>query len=480
MKRLKIICTIILSASIIVSIVGCKNTEKTESAIEEDWRKPANIEKTEKFVDKDGDFKYDAVDFNGPENYVIVYPFGNKKNEKMAERLKEYYKKNANADLSVITDKSAPAEKEILIGKTNRNESNVSMSESDLEVSLKGSKIVFSAGHDVVLDSAVEKFCRLEYQNGIVNTFKITTDFKDTVLDGYKYVWGDEFEGSDLDFSKWDFEDRMGGSGKVEVSWDKDTVDVNEGRLKLHALNYFNQTLESTRYKVPYSVVTKYKMNYTYGYAEIRARVPYYEGSWPSFWGLNIGGQGGIKSDGGVCYDASASSKKKYGVEIDIFEIFGSKSVVTPNAHKWYRPNNFDYDKIFGTTTENHTQLTSRTLFDWSKKDVDLKNLSNEYHTYGFEWTPKEMKFYVDGENYYSLDITKSFDLSNDMERFHEPIFLMFNNHVFADDMDWYQNVIDDHSVMPFCYYIDWFRLYQKPGVGELYLDDKINTYEGR
>ena len=90
------------------------------------------------------------------------------------------------------------------------------------------------------------------------------------------------------------------------------------------------------------------------------------------------------------------------------------------------------------------------------------------------------MSFYVDGQKYYTIDITKSYDLQDDMKRFQEPIFLMFNNHVFADDLPWYENLVEDFDKMPFCYYIDWLRIYQKPNTGEFYVDETPNYYEGR
>lgn len=474
--RYKRSASILLSIALLLSLIGCtKSSEDTESKI---WRDEySNTESDKKFIDTDGDFKFEMVDWSGPEDYKIVYPSGDEDAHGYAMLIKNYFDSLCGTKMSVVSDGQNQNEKEILIGKTNRKESNRNIAISDLEVSLKNDKLVFDAGHTVTLKSAVDKFLRLKADNKKIAVFKITTDFKDTVLDGYKYVWGDEFEGNDIDLTKWDFEERMSGSGQIEISWDKDVVDVADGRLKLHAINYFDELREGTRYKVPYSVVTKYKMNFKYGYAEIRARVPYYRGSWPSFWGLSLLGQGGTKATGGLAYDEK--KKVPYGVEVDIFEIFGSLNEVIPNVHKWYRSEVFNYGETFGLGEVNHTELSNKKIWDWKEKDVDLNNLSNEYHLYGFEWTDKEMSFYVDGEKYYTLDIVNSYDLYQNMDGFHMPIFLMFNNHVFADDA-FNKNLIEEHSLLPFCYYIDWCRVYQKPGVGELYIDNTPNEYAGR
>jgi len=34
----------------------------------------------------------------------------------------------------------------------------------------------------------------------------------------------------------------------------------------------------------------------------------------------------------------------------------------------------------------------------------DVKNIAGEFHTYSVEWTPSEVRGYVDGEHYYTYD----------------------------------------------------------------------------
>ena len=67
------------------------------------------------------------------------------------------------------------------------------------------------------------------------------------------------------------------------------------------------------------------------------------------------------------------------------------------------------------------------------------------------------------------------------MSHFHDPIFLMFNNHLMAHDSSFKANVINNNlEGLPAEYFIDWFRVYQKPGVGKLYIDETVRSYEGR
>ena len=481
MKGIIKLISLILCVSIIVSLAGCGGETEVVSSEQPNYRDPAQTEQEpEAFVDTDGDFDYETVNWNGPEDYVIIYPSGDKKAKESATTLRNYFKSAYGVTLALKTDATEETEKEILVGGTNRKASKKGMDESELSVAVSGGKLTFNAGHAVTLASAVNKFVRLAPEKGKAYTFSLKTDFVSTVLDGYEYVWGDEFEGSDVDFTKWDFEERMSGSTKLEISWEKDVIDVADGRLKLHGINYYNPLREGTRYKSPYSVVTKYKMNYVYGYAEIRARVPYEKGAWPSFWGLQIGANGGTNKNGGVAYDEEKSKNAKYGVEVDIFEVFGSLTTLEPTIHRHYNTGVYNYSEIHGTDKNSYSD-GSNVRWNWEERGGNIETLSQEYHTYGFLWTKTEYSFYVDGIKYETVDITKSFDKCPDYQGFHEPLFLMFNNHVFADDMSYYANEVEDHSTLPFCYYIDWIRVYQKKGVGsKLYIDTTPKTYLGR
>ncbi len=479
--RIKGFICLLLVAIMTLSLCACAGSSEIASSASnsnndnKQWREPVQKENTEEFVDTDGNFKFDTVELALSDEYVIVVPSGDEQAKKSANTLQAFLANTQELELSVITDFTEASDFEILVGKTNRSESNKSLKENELEVSVKNAKLVFDGGHYVTVNSAVDKFVRLAPEKGKACVFKVETDFSSTALDGYEYVWGDEFEGNDLDFSKWDFEARMAaGSPTIELSWDKETINVEDGRLKLHSLRYYNPNNESTQYKVPFSTLTKYKMNYVYGYAEIRCRMPFFAGSWPSYWALS----GNIKNGK---YDESAQADWAYGIEIDVFEGFGQESRITSASHRWYKKENFDYDKIYGTNTGSHTSV-SLGAWDWADHDVDLNTLEQEYHLYGFEWTDKEIVIYVDGEVQSTTDITKSWDEYDDMSHFHDPIYLMFNNHLMTDDSTLIQTTVisRDKTKLPGEYYIDWLRVYQKPGVGKLYLDETPRVYPGR
>ena len=488
MNGLKKCVSIALITSMVFCLSSCKGEETTQK---QDYnkvlREPAPEAINTDFADKDGVFEYGKTTFVFSNDQVIVTPTGDKQAKKTAEKLKSFISTAYGVDVSVTDDSVAAKAQEILVGKTNRKESNLKLSENELEVSVKNNKLDFDGGHYVTVNSAVEKFIRLAPPKGTAYTFSVKTDFSSAALDGYEYVWGDEFEGNDIDLTKWDFEARMGGTNSIELSWEKDTINVSDGRLKLNAIRYYNPHNEGTQYRVPYSTLTKYKMNYLYGYAEIRARLPFFNGAWPSFWALSSS----IDKNGK--YDPNATAKWNYTVEIDIFEVFGHESKVIPCLHKWYQISNYDYEAIHNANGDaantslgggdiNVKNGKEIALWDWADvDDVDINNLDKEYHLYGFEWTNKELNMYVDGKKYQAFDIVNSYDDYNDMSRFHEPIYLMFNNHLMADDSNHKTTIINTNNKnLPSEYFIDWIRLYQKKGVGKLYIDETPREYVGR
>lgn len=262
---------------------------------------------------------------------------------------------------------------------------------------------------------------------------------------GYEKMWGDEFDGSSLDPRKWTLRRDMGPTVVLSLAGEErpDVVRVADGQLRLNAV----QNKEGSG-ELPYttclSVTTCDKMHFQYGYLEMRAKVPYGQGSWPSFW---------MKAMPGT---VSPPRFPDYMVEVDIFEVFSNPNTAVPNLHKWY-----------GGRKHTQSGCPKRYVF------ADAASLRDEYHTYGFEWTPQAMTMSIDGETYFTYDLSVDFDKGGSMQGFHDPLYVIFNNHIFTEHSPWHPqgSEVDGRSVFPMEYWIDWIRLYQKPGVGALYTE---------
>ena len=391
--------------------------------------------------------------WSGPANYRIIYPKGNIQLKNSALKLREYFKQAAGVTLEIADDSEKAQEKEILIGDTKRKKS--SLSENRYGVSLYGSQLFFESGNFNGVMKAVKWFVSLKYQKGKVNLINGKYDFESVKKrdnGSFKFVWGDDFDGDALDSANWDLTTQMDSLGysNLTVSKEEKNISVSEGKLKLSATKYLDPRNSNIKYAATYTVASKYKMNFQYGYMEMRARYPIKQGAWPSWWLLGGCTDGpAAKAFPSVNDPRNAGNvfKTNFDSEVDILEYITG----TPNLHKWY----FNKD---------HTQLNTIrrcNSFELTEKDSYI------YHTFGFEWNHDEMKVYCDGNAYQTIDITKSYDGDDDMQDFRNPMLVFFNNHVIPD------SVPADNSTFPFDYYIDYIRLYQKNNEGGLWITEQ-------
>ena len=194
-------------------------------------------------------------------------------------------------------------------------------------------------------------------------------------------------------------------------------------------------------------------MHFRYGYLEVRARVPFRHGAWPSFW-------------------LTGSKRERtmpWYPEADVFEVFSSTNTVVSTIHKWQPPG-----KHVALTASKKTKGSDYRFADCSK-------LNDEFHTYGFEWTPTTMKFYVDG----TLHLTMFLDAEHDfalpdgslsgLEGFRDPMGININNEVFTPGHGWCPKAYacTPEDPLPIEYWIDWVRLWQRPNSDETIVYDK-------
>ena len=182
-------------------------------------------------------------------------------------------------------------------------------------------------------------------------------------------VWSDEFntDGSPDD-TKWAYNIGTGsngwGNGEKQYYTDRsENVKVEGGFLKIIAKkeNYEGSSYTSSR------LLTQGKFDFTYGKVEVRAKLPFGEGTWPAIWmlGSNI----------------STVSWPACG-EIDIMEHWGHNQNVVQSA--MHTPSSY------GNTT-NHGSQT-------------IDDVSTAFHVYTVEWDDYEIVFAVDGVVHYTYN----------------------------------------------------------------------------
>jgi beta-glucanase (GH16 family) len=170
----------------------------------------------------------------------------------------------------------------------------------------------------------------------------------------WKLAWQDEFDGTNLDESKWN---RLGNSKRKDGYWIKDDAFLNgQGSLLLRTRKVGDRFTCG-------AVDTQGKFEHIFGYYACRGKMPKQPGHWPAFW-LQSPGVSKVGDEG------------RDGTEIDIVEIPWRNGQITFNLH-WD-----GYGK-------DHKTAGTR---------VTMPELTEGFHVYGLLWTATEYVFYVDGK----------------------------------------------------------------------------------
>ena len=185
----------------------------------------------------------------------------------------------------------------------------------------------------------------------------------------YSLMWSDEFNqrGLKVDSNKWFLETVAPNNGswynnELQHYTDReDNTIISEGTLKIIAkkekYTHSGTTQEYT------SARLNSKVTFTYGKVEVRAKLPRAQGSWPAIWTLGSN----LETVG---WPACG--------EIDIMEqLFEDFEMIQCAVH----------------TPATHGDNTI-------VKQVDLSDVSQNFHVYGIEWSAEKIDFFVD-DNYY-------------------------------------------------------------------------------
>lgn len=185
-------------------------------------------------------------------------------------------------------------------------------------------------------------------------------------LTGYSLVFEDEFEGTELDTSVWQYRasgPRRGGFNAASQ------VEVKDGSMIMTG-----EYLEDGTYGEGwYTGMIKLRERYCKGYFEIRCKVNADPGYWSAFW---------LQAD--APYTASISKGGVGGAEIDIFESVPRDDLTCKNSV---------YHTIHCAGVDGVEEgFQSMRLGNFYGKDI-----YDEYNTYGLLWTDEEYIFYING-----------------------------------------------------------------------------------
>jgi len=272
----------------------------------------------------------------------------------------------------------------------------------------------------------------------------------------WKLVWRDEFDGSAVDESKWDFDIGNGfydyraqawvpGWGNQELQYytrDPANVFVRDSVLHIRALkeSLHGCGYTSARLKTRRRDGTPL-FNQRYGKFEFRARVPHGKGMWPALWMLPQDDRyGGWAASG----------------EIDVMEIHGEEPHQTLGSIH------------FGSSFP-HRELVTHTL------QIPDGGSVNDWHVYAVEWEPGEIRWLFDGQvwatqNFWwscsknedgqGVPARRAADINPWPAPFDQPFYLVMNVAVGGN----FPGHPNDQTQFPADLQVDYVRVYERVG----------------
>ena len=246
-------------------------------------------------------------------------------------------------------------------------------------------------------------------------------------LTDYELKWQDEFDGESLDRENWNVELHEAGWVNSELQEYVDTTDniyVKDGKLEIHPIQTKNE--DGTYSYTSGRVTTQNKRDYTYGYFEAKVKVPTGKGYLPAFWMM-------------------PTNENLYGQwprcgEIDIMEVMGQETNKAYNTIHYGNPHNENQ----GTTT------------------LKEGSFADDYHTFGLEWLPGELIWYIDGVETYRTSDWHSTTVGQGTVTypapFDQPFYMILN---LAVGGSWVTNP-DDETFQSQNYSVDYVKVYQK------------------
>jgi beta-glucanase (GH16 family) len=241
---------------------------------------------------------------------------------------------------------------------------------------------------------------------------------------GWTLVWSDEFaqpDGSAPDSSKWTYDLGAGGWGNGE--WQYYTSRTNNARvengqlvIEAHRETYETSGYTSARLK------TLGHAAWTYGRVEARIKIPRGQGLWPAFWML------------GTNVTVPAVGWPNCG-EIDIMENIGREPTLI-------------HGTIHGPGYSGGGSVGAAASLPGNP------NFADDFHLYAVEWATNQLKWFVDGLQYFSATPAS---LPNGADWvFTQPQFLLLNVAVGGN----WPGYPDGTTTFPQRLSVDYVRVY--------------------
>lgn len=263
-----------------------------------------------------------------------------------------------------------------------------------------------------------------EVPNGLL-PLTAADDCDEKTLDGgWTCIWADEFNGTAVDETKWNFEVNGGGGGNNELQYyTRENTQIVDGKLVITAKkeSYLGMDYTSSR------LTTKYKGTFEYVRIVVRAKLPTGRGTWPAIWMMPLMNAYGGWPDSG---------------EIDIMEYVG-----------------YDPNRIHSTI---HTEKFNHNLNTQIGFSRLIENAETEFHDYELIWSPGYLKTLVDGDTIGEFNYVPALTSDTPYSEafpFDQEFFLILN---LAIGGNWGGAQGVDVNIFPTTLQIEYVRVYKQ------------------
>ncbi len=260
--------------------------------------------------------------------------------------------------------------------------------------------------------------------NGLLPLTAVDDCDEPTLEGGWTCIWADEFNGTEIDETKWNFEVNGSGGGNNELQYyTRENAQIVDGKLVITAKkeSYLGKDYTSSR------LTTKYKGTFEYVRIVVRAKQPVGRGTWSAIWMMPLMNAYGGWPDSG---------------EIDIMEYVG-------------------YDPSYVHSTI-HTEKFNHNLNTQIGFSHQVQTANTEFHDYEMIWSPGYIKTLVDGETIGEFNYVPVFTTDvaySEAFPFDQEFFLILN---LAIGGNWGGAQGIDPNIFPATFEIDYARVYKQ------------------
>lgn len=259
-------------------------------------------------------------------------------------------------------------------------------------------------------------------------------------LDGYDLLWHDEFNGTVMDETIWNYEPHAPGWTNAELqeyTTSTDNIFVKGGRMTLKAIK--TQDDKGKDYYTSGKVTTKDKQDFLYGKVVASAKVPEGQGLWPAIWMMptNQSIYGGWPACG----------------EIDIMEVLGNEADTAYSTIHYGKPHNEQQGKYV----------------------LEEGSFADGFHEYSVEWEPgnpdattdfDKAEFEIDYVRVYQKESYDT-DVMKPEKIYREA--LDDGNYIYNGDFEVAEDLDDD---------ADWSFLLAQGGAADAVIEDGMITID--